>query len=359
MKILVAPSAYKGTIQASCLARAVAEGLNNHDVLMAPMADGGDDTLSCLSLCFPSEFVEAEVLDAIGRPHQAAYLRAGSKAFVELARACGIALLRDLSPMGAHTFGLGQLIKLAVEQGASEVIVTLGGSASTDGGTGALRALGASIRDNLGNDIVGGGMLAAIDSIDLRPLKVYSNIQFLVATDVLSPLLGPEGAAAVFAPQKGATMAQVQALDLGLAHFAARLESSRLAAGVGRQLDISAPGCGAAGGTAFGLSAALGAEIVSGFSYLAGVCGLAEKMNWCDGVVVAEGAIDAQSLAGKATGEILKLARAAGKKVWALPARCLMGGEAFFDRIIETSGESPATLESVRAAAAELGRLIS
>jgi glycerate 2-kinase len=355
VNILVAPCAYKGSIQASTLAQAIDRGLGlAGQVELLPMADGGDDTLCCLKLSIGGDFVYAMVQDALGRRHQAAYLQAGRRAYVELAQASGIAGLERLDPLNAQTYGTGELISLAMEQGAEEIVIFLGGSASTDGGAGALAALGGQIRDGQGNDIVGGGNLGSVAKIDLQPvLSRASQIRFIVATDVVNPLLGPNGAAAVFGPQKGADPAQVELLDRALAHFADCLEaavSTGITASCNRRNE---PGAGAAGGTGFGLGVGLGAEIVSGFEYLAEVSRLGDKLAWADAVVVAEGALDEQSLSGKATGEILKLARARGKKVWALPACCKLSEQSrgLFDRIIETAQGSQAQVADVELAA--------
>lgn len=336
----------------------MARGLEGKaEVRLAPMADGGDDTLSCLKLSLGGIERTATVLDALGRPRQAAFLvlEGEGRAFVELACASGIAHIEKLDAMAADTYGTGQLISLAIDQGAREVVIALGGSASTDGGVGALRALGGKFYDSKGCDIAsGGGGLLSLAGLDLTVLEERCRgVKFLVATDVVNPLLGENGAAAIFGPQKGATVEQVTLLDKALAQFADVLET---------QLDLESslrnrPGAGAAGGTGYGLSAVLGAELVSGFAYLADLSHLHEKLDWCDAVIIAEGALDEQSLSGKGTGEIMKLARARGKKVWALPAVCRLSDRSsrLFDAIIATAeSHSQAQLSDISRCAAEL-----
>jgi len=364
VKILVAPCAYKGTIEASHLAQAIAQGIkesqpsDNIEIALAPVADGGDDTLACLQLSIPGDLVYSSVIGPVGQPVEAAYWRRQSLAVVELAQASGIAYLqnRELSALRAHTFGTGQVIARAIADGANEIVIMLGGSASTDGGSGVLAALGAEFYDFAGvkmtNDaICGGGSLYSVARIDLSALRTnIAGIKFLVATDVTNPLLGPLGAAAVFSPQKGASIEEVIYLEKALEHFAALLEAAS------NQSNISwrnHPGAGAAGGAGFGLVVGLGAQFTSGFHWLAEKTGLAEKLNWCDLVVVAEGCLDSQSLAGKATGEILKLAQAASKRVVAIPACCQLKPEQaqLFAAVLTTASQNQATLDSVRSAA--------
>ncbi len=327
MKILIAPCAYKGTIAASTLATAIEVGINGqtpglNQIELAPVADGGDDTLACLQLAAGGELVYQTVSGPTSKPLKAAYLLLKDTACIELAQASGIAHLQtdELAPLTAHTYGTGELIAHAIESGARKIVITLGGSASTDGGTAILVALGAKFLNSQGQStIFGGGSLTDIEYIDLAVLKEKTAaVSFVIATDVVSPLLGASGAAAVFAPQKGATPQQVLLLEQGLAHFADMLDAATAA---NKRFSLrDAPGAGAAGGAGFGLATALSASFVSGFHWLAERINLTEKLNWCDMVVVAEGCLDNQSLSGKAVGELLQLAKAAGKAVVALPA---------------------------------------
>jgi glycerate kinase len=397
LKILLAPASYKGSIAAHCLAEAMARGCEDlvradmhhlygqFDIIKAPIADGGDDTLASLHLVMGGKLFVAEVLGPTGQTVRAAYLQLAelpptrATAIIELAQASGIAYLTEnqLQPLTAHTYGTGQLIGYAIAGGARQVVVTVGGSASTDGGTGALSALGAKFLDSSGQAVpLGGGSLLQIAEIDLSDLLLATEgVKFIVATDVTSPLVGPEGAAAVFGPQKGASPADVAILDQGLAHYA-NLVEKYLAEKYHVQRDLAEqemaaetisamrlmPGAGAAGGAGFGFAAMLNAPIVSGFHYLSNLLGLEQKIAWCDLIIVAEGRLDRQSLTGKGVGEMIGLALQLGKKVLALPARCqltaaelaaLAAGSAGQIIVLPTAGTGPggmATLSDVQAA---------
>ncbi len=320
MRILVCPCSYKGTISALELAQAIAEVLaeKGHSSELAPFADGGDDTLACLQQVRGGEFVYKEVSGPTGIKGLSRYLKFPDHAVVELAGASGIALLQEgqFDPLGAQTEGFGQLIRFAIEAGARQIFLTVGGSASTDGGTGALRMLGARFLDGDGFDIAAGGAaLLSLSRIDLAELKTLTRgCSFTVISDVHNPLTGPDGAASVFAPQKGANAAEVALLDRALAHFADCLEAA-----LGRR-GRDLPGAGSAGGAGFGLSMVLDAPIVSGFDWLSQELHLPEKLERCQAVVVAEGRIDSQSLSGKSVGRLIELARRRGCLVYGLPA---------------------------------------
>jgi glycerate kinase len=320
-KILVAPSAYKGTLDADQLAQAIASGVRSVQpetlIVCAPIADGGDGTLAAIHAGAGGTFETVEVMGALGDPHAARWLKLDELAIVELASASGIAAISPerLRALDAHTIGTGQVIMHCLERGMKDVVICVGGSASTDGGAGLLSALGARFLDRYGNPLVaGGGALLQVASCDLHMLNRWSDVRFRVATDVTSPLLGASGAAEVFAPQKGASQAQVMWLDAALAKFADVLEKAS-----GR-IERSTPGSGAAGGTAFGLACALGAEIMPGFAWLSRLLRLEEKIAASDLVITAEGRLDHQSIEGKATGELAKLCLAHGKPLWVVPA---------------------------------------
>lgn len=321
MKILVAPCSYKGTISAPDLAAAISQGAaqKGHETEVLPFADGGDDTLNCLAQALHGKFINVQAQGPTGLPVNAQYLKLlGDKAVVELASASGIAHLNtcQLDPLGAHTRGFGEVIYTAIKDGAKHITLTLGGSASTDGGSGALYSLGARLLDDTGGDIAPGGIgLTNLRYVDFTNLyKNIKGVQFFVASDVTNPLLGAQGAAHIFAPQKGADAAQVKLLDDALSHFADIIEAA-----MARSLRLE-PGAGSAGGAGFGLSAVLNAPILSGFEWLADLLTLPERIQKCDAVIVSEGRIDRQSLGGKAVGRLIQLSREMGKKVYALPA---------------------------------------
>ncbi len=231
-------------------------------------------------------------------------------AMVELAQSSGLPLLREPDPLRAHTRGLGEVVAAALGTGPTRLVVGLGGSASTDGGTGCLSALGARFEDRRGTPLPpGGGGLQDLHRVDLGGLPPVPAEGVLCLTDVTAPLLGEAGAARVFAPQKGATRPDVDVLERGLA---------RLAELLGGFPD--APGAGAAGGTAYGLCAAWGATIAPGAAAVADAVGLAEAVRTADVVVTGEGCFDRTSLSGKVVGNLVDLV-AAGKALAVVAGR--------------------------------------
>jgi glycerate kinase len=245
--------------------------------------------------------VPVPAVDAIGRPRSARYLRSGDLAVLELAEICGLAGLAEPDPLHAHTLGLGIVLAAAARSGARRVLVGLGGSASTDAGTGALSALGIRLIGVGGRLPIGGAGLAGLSRADVRlrcPLPP-DGVEVLV--DVDAPLFGPSGAAAAFAPQKGADGAQVAELDRGLRRVAEVLGS-----------DPDQPGAGAAGGTGYGL-AWWGARLVPGAARVAELIGLQPALLTADLVITGEGRFDAGSRTGKACGYVLDEATRAGR----------------------------------------------
>lgn len=318
--ILIAPTAFKGTLTpiqvASAIEDAAREALGEPlDIMTVPIADGGDGTIECAArIISGGEMRDEQCLGAVGQAVFYQWFKKDTMAVVELAACCGIAHLPEhkLAPMQAHTYGLGQAIARCFEAGCIEINIAVGGSASTDGGMGALKALGAMFFDERGEEVqdLGGGALIHIKDVDLTPLRwLTKETKIRVLTDVDNPLLGERGAARIFAPQKGASPEQVNQLDAALAHFAGVLE--RAAENPCR----NQPGAGAAGGTAFGLTCALGAEIASGFEWLAKAAELEERIAAADVVITGEGRFDSQSLHGKAAGRIIALAEQYRKKI--------------------------------------------
>ena len=320
MRVVVAPDSFKGTISAADAAAALARGWRAvrpaDELTCVPLADGGEGTLAVLAAADPAaRWHEAQVSGPGSRPVAARWLELSDRTHViELASAAGLPQLPEPDPMGAHTTGVGELIGLALDAGAQRITVGLGGSASTDGGSGALRALGARFRDAAGRDLArGGGALAALAAADLSRLRPPPPGGAACLTDVRAPLLGPAGAAAVFGPQKGATPAQVAALEAGLA---------RLAAALGGQ--PARPGAGAAGGTGYGL-ACWGAELLAGSAEVARIAGLDAALAGAGLVITGEGRYDATSGTGKVVGAVRAAARRAGVPT-AVVAGLIAGG---------------------------------
>lgn len=327
MRVLIAPTAFKGTLTPAEVARAMEAGVNEYANLMhaniyidlLPIADGGDGTIESLSISLGGKTHQLQVSGALDEKRTAQWLELDNLAVVELASACGIAGLKLTNAMAAHTRGLGSVIKNVLETAnLKNIVVALGGSASTDGGTGALYELGAKFFDSDGQEIVpaGGQSLFQISKCDLSPaLAALGSKSLSIATDVDNQLLGKNGAAAVFGPQKGATRQQVIELDAALEHFADVLEK-----GTGNYCRTR-KGAGAAGGTAFGLATALNAKIISGFFWLSDMVKLRERIAESDLVISGEGKVDESSVQGKVIGSINELCRKQGKPLFVLAGK--------------------------------------
>lgn len=308
VRVLIAPDKFKGSLLAPAAAAALAEGWRSvrpgDDLTLLPMADGGDGTLAVLAQDLPAaRWVPVPTVDAVGAPRIGRYLRSGDTAAVELAEICGIAGLSPLDPMGSHTIGLGIVLAAALRAGARNLVVAIGGSASTDGGAGALSGLGAQLVGAAGLLPVGGEGLTRLAAVRTDRLAPAPPGEVRVLVDVQAPLFGPAGAAYVYGPQKGATEAQVEELDRGLRRLATVLGT-----------DPDQPGCGAAGGTGYGL-AYWGAELAPGARTIAELVGLPAAIARADLVITGEGRFDAGSLTGKACGYVLQAAVGSGVPV--------------------------------------------
>jgi glycerate kinase len=308
LRVLLAPDKFKGSLSAPSAAAALAHGWRSvrpdDELVQLPMADGGDGTLAALATGRPdANWVPVPTVDAVGAAHLAHYLQYGDTAAVELAAICGVAGLSALNPMGAHTIGLGIVLAAALRSGARRLVVALGGSASTDGGAGALSALGAQLIGAGGLLPVGGRGLSRLQAVRADRLVALPAAGVQVLVDVEVPLFGPSGAAHGFGPQKGATEAEVAELDQALHRFAAVLGT-----------DPQLPGCGAAGGTGYGL-AYWGAELLPGAQAIGELIGLPAAVRRADFVLTGEGRFDAGSFAGKTCGYVLETARASGVPV--------------------------------------------
>jgi glycerate kinase len=321
MRALIAPSAFKGSLRPREASRAIAEGLQSSypeiELIERPLADGGDGTLEVLLHAFEGSLQSARVEDPLGRPIEAEFglLDDGRIAVIEMARAAGVALFKpeELDPLRASTYGVGRLVLAALDQGAREIWLGLGGSATVDGGAGFLEALGARLPDGRGRPIPRGGAgLAQLAAVDLATVDVrVKNTALIALSDVLSPLLGL-GGARLYMPQKGATPAMCEELERNLAHFA---EIALRDTGI----DVrEVPGAGAAGGLGAAL-ALLGAQLVSGSEFIIEKLELEERIGECDLVIGGEGQVDVQTLEGKGT---LALARLANRSHTPLVVLC-------------------------------------
>ncbi|WP_298176571.1 glycerate kinase [Saccharomonospora sp.] len=321
MRVVVAPDKFKGSLTAVEAAEAMAAGV--HDALpeahvdRCPVADGGEGTLDVLRAA-GGRHLDVRVSGPLSEPIEAYYVVLDDRAYVESARACGIEHLDPTrhTALRAHTHGVGELIRHAVGGGVRDVVLTVGGTAATDGGAGMLRALGAVIADADGEPVeLGGGALASVAAVDVSEVReLLDGVTVRVATDVTNPLLGAQGAAAVFGPQKGAGSEEVRTLETGLRTWAQAL------ARAGARDITRLPGAGAGGGLA-GAAAALGATVESGFDLVAAVTGIDRAVPGADLVLTGEGSLDAQSLAGKAPAGVADRARRAGVPVAAVAGR--------------------------------------
>jgi glycerate kinase len=317
----VSPDKFRGTLSAAQAAAAIATGWRrvrpNDELVELPLADGGEGTTDALVDALGGERRRVRVSGPLGDPVDAEFGvvegAGGRTAIVEMARASGLALVsadrRD--PLRASTRGTGELILAACAERPNEVVVAVGGSATSDGGAGMAQALGVRLLDARGDEVPpGGGGLLELARIDATDLDASARrVRFSVARDVDNPLTGPHGAAHVFAPQKGASAEDVVLLDRALAH---------LAAAIYRDLGIdvrSIPGGGAGGGVGAGLVAFLGARLRPGIEVVMAAAAFERKLSGADLVVTGEGAFDGTSLRGKVPGGVLDAARDAGVPV--------------------------------------------
>ena len=304
--VVIAPDSFKGSLDAVGVARALGEGWASvhpgDSIRLVPLADGGEGTLDAIAAAVPgSERRDAgEVAGPDDRPVRGEWLELpDGTAVVELAQMSGLPLMAELDALGANTFGLGQVIRAALDAGAERLVIGLGGSASTDAAAGALAALGltATPHTDTGQLRRGGAALSAIRRLSRADLIPPPRGGVVLLTDVEAPLLGARGAAAVFGPQKGATGADIETLDAALEHFAGLLGG-----------DPEQPGAGAAGGAGYGFAAAWGATIEPGADYIARLGGVHELVAGADVVLTGEGRFDATSVGGKLVGQVIRIA---------------------------------------------------
>ena len=329
MKIVVAPDKFKGSLPATEVAAAIAAGLRagrpDAEVITIPVADGGEGTVDA-AVAAGFERVPVTAAGPAGDPVRAGYARRGEVAVVELACVCGLARLPGgrPAPLTASSFGAGEVLRAALEAGARRIVLGVGGSASTDGGAGLLQALGARVLDTSGEPVRPGGAglpdVATLDLAGLHPAlhPASRSAELTLAADVDNPLTGPDGAAEVYGPQKGAAPAEVAALAAGLRRWAAVMAA---AAGT----DWSrAPGAGAAGGVGFAALAVLGATRRPGIELVLDLAGFEAALDGADLVITGEGSLDAQSLAGKTPVGVARAAARRGVPVVAVAGRSML-----------------------------------
>lgn len=357
--MVIAPDKFKGSASAHEIAAAIARGVHtvcgDAELVILPMADGGDGTVE-LFIESGARACTASVHDPLGRAIEARFALDGSRAIIELASASGLVLLRpeERDPWRADTRGTGELLRAALDAGAREIVIGIGGSATNDAGIGMLRALGARTEP--------ADALHCIRRIDLSTLDPrLADVKLLVASDVDNPLCGPHGASAIFGPQKGAKPQDVPKLDAALTQTADAVERA-----LGRDLRDT-PGAGAAGGAGFGLLV-LGAELRPGVEIVAELSGLPRALVGASLCITGEGAIDAQTLHGKTVFGVARYAARANVPVLAFGGSVDPAAEAEFARagivcvpvvtqptsLEAAMRDAPALLEAAAARAARL-----
>jgi glycerate kinase len=336
MKIVVAPDKFKGSLPATAVAAAIAAGLRSGlaragrpgaELVTIPVADGGEGTVDA-AVAAGFDRVPVTAAGPVGDLVRSGYARRGEIAVVELAGVCGLARLPGgrPAPLTASSFGAGEVLRAALESGVRRIVFGVGGSASTDGGAGLLQALGARVLDARGEPVrpdgpaLGGGALRDVATLDLTGLHpalhpAGRTAELTLAADVDNPLTGPDGAAEVYGPQKGASPAEVSLLAAGLRRWAAVV-----AATVGTDWS-QAPGAGAAGGVGFAVLAVLGATRRPGIELVLDLAGFEAALDGADLVITGEGSLDAQSLAGKTPVGVARAAARRGIAVIAVAGR--------------------------------------
>jgi glycerate kinase len=323
VRIVLAPDKFKGTLRAADVAASLAEGIHvirqDAEIVTIPVSDGGDGLLEAFEVV-GFERVRVIASGPTGTPVRTHYARRGTDAVIELAAIAGLAQLERPAPTSATSRGVGEVIAAALDAGCTRVVLGIGGSASTDGGAGMVQALGARIRDDSGDEVAAGGAgLRSVAELDLHGLHpALNDAAVQVACDVDNPLTGPFGAAAVYGPQKGADPDHVAELDAALGRWA-----DVVAAATGAD-HRDEPGAGAAGGVGFAAVALLAASLRPGAELVLELAEFAGALAGADVVVTGEGALDEQTLHGKAPAGVAAAAMRAGVPAVAVTGSCLL-----------------------------------
>ena len=317
MKIVIIIDSLKGSLSSIEAGKCIKEGIervrSDCEIIISPLADGGEGTVEALVEGMNGKYQEVSVLDPLGREILAKYGITDQLAIMEMAQASGITLVREeeKDPMVATTYGVGQMIKDAIEQGCRRFIIGIGGSATNDGGIGMLQALGFNFLDK-NNEEIGFGPkeIEKLDRIDdTHKLKELDECEFMIACDVNNPLCGEKGASYVYGPQKGADEITVKELDDLLRKYA------KITKKYNPDSDEDYPGVGAAGGLGFAFYNFLNGKLESGIDLILDELGIEEEIKDCDLVITGEGQLDFQTSMGKAPIGVAKLAKKYDKKV--------------------------------------------
>ena len=356
-RVLIAPDKFKGSLSAIEIAEAIRDAwlevIPGSQIVLAPIADGGEGFSSALIHPLRGRWIERTSVDCLGQQIPSRYVLSGDQktSVIEMSDCSGLFRIEKGSrkPLVANTFGTGIQIRDAIEKGSTRIIIGLGGSATTDAGLGLAAALGWPFVDAAGAMVQPEPHLFPQIRRIIPPTRDMSHVSFTAACDVTNPLLGTTGCAAVFAPQKGATADQVQQLEQALCHISSLMKEQ-----LGTDFTAT-PGAGAAGGTAFGLLTFCRAQIVSGFDLVSDLLELPDRIRESDLVITGEGRLDAQSLSGKGPCGIAKTAKSLGIPVIAIAGSVENHAEidALFDAtfpIIDTITTLASAIEDARPA---------
>ena len=378
MKFLIAPDKFKGSLSAQEASENIALGIRdviqNADIEIAPMADGGEGTAEAIRKARGGKWLTCRAHGPLGDPIEASYvwLEARASAVMEMSEAAGMRRLKNTvrDVLHASTFGVGEMLLDAARRGAREIIIGLGGSATNDGGFGMARALGFKFFGGEGELINGPMQLTQLTRIvnpivetlvpsayPVRRRLVQTPLQhpkIIAAVDVKNPLLGPNGATHTFGPQKGASPEQLELLERSLAHWADT---------VTRDLGCdfrNEPSAGAAGGLGFGLMSFCNAKVQPGFEVVADAVALEQKIKRADVIITGEGKLDNQTLEGKTPSGVAELARKFSKRIFAIVGRAEANSRArdLFDGVYELAGTIPEAKELLRERARELATML-
>lgn len=341
-KIVIVPDSFKGTLSSVEVCRLTEDVLKEKypeaECVSIPVADGGEGTLDAFVYALGCEVIKLKAQNPVGEEIETSFaVTPDNAAIIEMAAISGITLIDPLSPLRASTYGTGEIIKAALDRGIREMYIGIGGSATNDGGTGCLEALGAKFYDKDGSPLSGNAEnLIKIEKIDLSAFdERIKECKITVLCDVENPLYGKNGAAYVFGPQKGATPQQVEYIDKGLEHLAGKTKEL-----IGKDYSL-VQGTGAAGGLGFALISYLGAKMQSGIKTVLDVCGFDEKIKGADLIITGEGKMDFQSVQGKVPFGVAQRAKG-------IPVTAIVGLKDIADeearangieRIIETNDE--------------------
>lgn len=362
MKIVIAPDSFKDSLSAAGVAQAIADGWaqvwRDAHVLQCPMADGGEGTVDAVLAACKGQLRRQTVRGPLGDSVEArwGWLADSHTAMIEMAEASGLQLVApgQRDACSSTTYGTGELIRAALDAGAQRIILAIGGSATNDGGAGAMQALGVQLLDNERQPLPAGGLaLARLAYISLEQLDPrLAQVRFEIAADVNNPLCGPHGASSIFGPQKGASPEQVPQLDAALGHFADHCAQVL-------PKDVrDEPGSGAAGGLGFAAKAFLGAQFRPGVEVVAELVGLDEAVRGADLVITGEGRFDAQTLRGKTPFGVARIAQRQGVPVVVIAGTLGEGYEQMYAQGVDAAFALPSGPMSLEQACHEAPRLL-